>query len=85
MPAALKMSVTFGEEATSTLRELSDTRGIGASQIVSEALSLYRYLYGELHDGAQLILVKDGDDARERVQLVFTPNLLPIERQTACP
>jgi Arc/MetJ-type ribon-helix-helix transcriptional regulator len=67
-----KISLNLSEEATETVRELATSRGVSVSDVIREAIALYRFLYRKLRSGAEIDLVNP-DGSRERVHFVFAP------------
>jgi Arc/MetJ-type ribon-helix-helix transcriptional regulator len=73
-PPRTKISVNLSEEATRIVRDLAASRGATTSDVIREALAVYRFLSEELEDkNTYLELVKrQGDrEDRQRVHFVF--------------
>ncbi len=71
--ATHKISLNLSEEATLTIRELAAERGVSVSDVIRESISLYRFLYRKMREGAEIDLAYPKDGTRERVHFVFAP------------
>lgn len=68
-----KLSVNLSDDAAQVVRELAEARGSNSSDIIREAIALYRFMVTELRSGAHVELVRDESGLRERVHFVFAP------------
>jgi len=50
----VRLNVNLNTETADALRELADERGISVTEAVRRAISLYKYIEDETHDGKRI-------------------------------
>jgi hypothetical protein len=50
----VRLNVNLNTETADALRELADERGISVTEAVRRAISLYKYIEDETHDGRRI-------------------------------
>lgn len=73
MATKTKLSVNLSEEATEVVRELATRRGSSVSDVLREAIALYKFILDERQRGGDFTLTHDAGHTHERVHFVFAP------------
>lgn len=61
-PATTRITVSLIRKAAADLKATVDRTGLSQTDIVNRALTLYEFIDGELEQGAELVLRKEGRD-----------------------
>ena len=65
-----KLSVNLNDEAAEAIRQMASEQQTTASDVIRDALAMYKFIRGEMKEGSTIYLQREDAEQAERVLLV---------------